>query len=600
MKTAAICLSLLAAAALAADVAATPPTTKGTRVTTSSLPAPTPVLKDAMSFFLAGDKRLASLKIVPAAGQAFASAMRVTTATQPANSWDIQLAARSAAPVAKDDVLLATFWARAAEGNEATASFIFEIAGPPYTKSADCAVSVGVQWKRFHVPFKSLGDFAAGGAGINFQLGFQPQTIEIGGVEVVNYGRNARLADLPRATVHYRGREADAPWRKAAADRIARHRMGDLKVEVVNAAGEPVAGAVVQIRMTRQAFAIGAAVAAAALLKEGPDGQKYRQFIESNCNRVVFENDLKWPQWEDKASRDRMMQARQWLAERHIEIRGHCLVWPAWRWLPKDLQGLAGSPDALRKRVADHVSEEVAAMNGSLVEWDVINEPYANHDLMDILGQDAMADWFRLAREADANVRLFVNDYSILSAGGTDKSHQDHYEKTIRFLQAAKAPIGGIGIQGHFDSRLTPPDRLIEVLDRFASLGLPIEVTEFDVNIDDEDVQAAYTRDFMTALYSHPAVSGILTWGFWEGRHWLPKAAMYRKDWTLKPNGQAWLDVVKSWQTQATVTTAADGAANAVRGHLGEYEIIAAAAGKTAATRATLTTAGATVRVVLK
>jgi hypothetical protein len=45
-------------------------------------------------------------------------------------------------------------------------------------------------------------------------------------------------------------------------------------------------------------------------------------------------------------------------------------------------------------------------------------------------------------------------------------------------------------------------------------------------------------------------------WGFWEGRHWLPAAAMYRRDWTLKPNGQAWIDLVKKqWWTTANGQT---------------------------------------------
>ena len=32
-------------------------------------------------------------------------------------------------------------------------------------------------------------------------------------------------------------------------------------------------------------------------------------------------------------------------------------------------------------------------------EWDVINEPYQNHDLMDLAGNGLMVDWFVRARE---------------------------------------------------------------------------------------------------------------------------------------------------------------------------------------------------------
>mgnify|MGYP001283902467 CR=1 FL=1 len=62
-------------------------------------------------------------------------------------------------------------------------------------------------------------------------------------------------------------------------------------------------------------------------------------------------------------------------------------------------------------------------------------------------------------------------------------------------------------------------------------------------------------------------------WGFWEGSHWKPLGAMYRKDWTPKPNAKAWEDLVmKQWWTNADVRTDAKGRAT-VRGFLGDYEV---------------------------
>ena len=76
-------------------------------------------------------------------------------------------------------------------------------------------------------------------------------------------------------------------------------------------------------------------------------------------------------------------------------------------------------------------------------------------------------------------------------------------------------------------------------------------------------------------MFSHPAVTGVLMWGFWEGRHWRPRAAMVRKDWTLKPNGQAWMDLVeKQWWTDERGKTGPDGEYK-IRGFLGDYEITA-------------------------
>jgi hypothetical protein len=52
---------------------------------------------------------------------------------------------------------------------------------------------------------------------------------------------------------------------------------------------------------------------------------------------------------------------------------------------------------------------------------------------------------------------------------------------------------------------MDPFARLLEVLDRFSAFGLPIQITEFDVTIRDEEVQAQYLRDFCTGVFSHPA-----------------------------------------------------------------------------------------------
>ena len=62
-------------------------------------------------------------------------------------------------------------------------------------------------------------------------------------------------------------------------------------------------------------------------------------------------------------------------------------------------------------------------------------------------------------------------------------------------------------------------------------------------------------------------------WGFWEGRHWKPDAALYRRDWSIKPAGQAWLDLVKKkWWTNKNGITDAQGRFT-TRGFLGDYVV---------------------------
>ena len=73
---------------------------------------------------------------------------------------------------------------------------------------------------------------------------------------------------------------------------------------------------------------------------------------------------------------------------------------------------------------------------------------------------------------------------------------------------------------------------------------------------DDEQMQGAYLRDFLIAMYSHPAVVGVQLWGFWEGQIFDPVRALYRTDWTEKPNGAAWRELVtEQWRTRAAGRT---------------------------------------------
>src|SRR5262249_29151673 len=142
-------------------------------------------------------------------------------------------------------------------------------------------------WKLFQVPFKSVGDYAAGEAHLVFQMAAGPQQFEVGGVTLVNYGKQVTLAQLPRAS-YYPGRgDANAPWRAEANTRINQYRKGDLNVLLHDRDGNPLPNAQVFVQQTDHAFRFGSAVTAARLMGAGVDNDIYRSRVSSHFTTSV-------------------------------------------------------------------------------------------------------------------------------------------------------------------------------------------------------------------------------------------------------------------------------------------------------------------------
>lgn len=562
---------------------------------------------------LTGDaKNTATREVVAIPDKEFKSAVRVRFEVQPPKADDIGLAVPTTAAFEAGDVLVASFALRgtplrAPITGRARARFVVEpvATSTPAPKSASATVRPAEGWQKIQAAWTATTSCGPGQAQLRFQLGMAPQQIEIAQVSLVNLGKTANAENVPGLPAKRKGPQTtkrffaaehakpDAPWRAEAEARIEKHRKADLTIVVQNAQGKPVPGATVQVTMKRHAFGFGTAVDAHKLLRTGADNDKYREILATWFNRATLENDLKANRW--RTNRDTPQKAVQWLRERNLDVRGHVMVWPSWKWDPA-AETFKTDPPALRKHIADHIKDIGGTMKGQLADWDVLNEPHTNHDFMEVLGDDAMVEWFKLARQADPTAKLFVNDFDIVEE---DLPHQDAYEKTIRFLLDKGAPIDGIGLQGHWFYRPVAPDRMLEILDRFARFGKPLQITEFDVPERTDKARPEYTRYLLTLLFSHPAVESIVSWGFWEGAHWYPHAAYFNKDWTLRPNGQVFTDLVhKAWWTNAAGASDARGTYQ-TRGFLGDYEITVTHGGKTKTVKTALARPGRALAVTL-
>jgi len=517
-------------------------------------------------------------------------------------TWQV-LSPNTREPIRKGDVIFVALWARmvesADESGEGRFSYRLQMSHEPWTGVFDMEASVGRDWRRLLAFGRASVDLAAGEAHLAFHLSFAKQTLEFGPVMILNMGSKVNLGELPTTPVTYPGREPDAAWRRRAEKDIEIHRKADLQIRVIDEQGKPVSSAALRIHMVRHAYQFGTFVGY-RITEDSPAGERYRKFFLENFNAATAP--IYWADWgwANPGNQEKYLRQIQWLRAQTIPTRGHNVIWPSWKWSPQKIRNHESEPHLLREVVRSHITDVLSATAPYGLEWyDLVNEPRDNHDLMDVLGPETLAEWFHQAHTLVPQARLFLNEFGIVVNGAENRRNIETYHEQIRALLQAGVPLGGIGLQCHFGSVLTDPAIVLEVLDEFAQHGLPIHITEFDIDINDKSAQADYTRDFLTAVFSHPATAAFVMWGFWEEDHWRPNGAMIRADWSLKPNYHAYRErIYRDWWTDEARTTDKRGHVQ-LRAFLGDYEISVKAGGLKQRQRVRLGPEGANLTLTL-
>lgn len=522
-----------------------------------------------------------TLTQVDISGQSFSTALRYTTGNDIANAWDAQIRFPAAAGIAVNDVILVSFWARTISSIDETGQgalmVCIEQNTSPHTKQLYYRINLGSEWRQYFASAKSTAALSSSAVSYSFHTGYISQTIEVADVRFINYKNTLGLNDLPVTAITYGGSDSDAPWRAAAAARIEKYRKGTADIMVYDEEGNLLKDALITIEMTRHEFGFGTAVDANVFLNNAT----YRNKVYELFNEAVFENDLKWSSFNPSAANAHIRRVLDSLDNRKIAVRGHTVVWPSFRYNPSSVKNLENDPVALRNAIDQRIDQVTQFTKGRLIDWDVLNEPYTERDFQNILGDEVMADWFKRVRNNDRTVKMYINDFGILSGGGSNTAKQNGYAGIIRFIEEKGGKIDGIGLQGHFASDLTSIPKIYSILDMYAAMGKEIKITEHDISITQRDVQADYTRDLLTIVFSHPSVRSFLVWGFWAGRHWRPDAAFYATNWSIHPHGEVWKDLIYNqwWTPKATMTTDASGKVG-LEGFLGTYRYTIEANGK--------------------
>jgi GH35 family endo-1,4-beta-xylanase len=243
------------------------------------------------------------------------------------------------------------------------------------------------------------------------------------------------------------------------------------------------------------------------------------------------------------------------------------------------------SDDELRQRIHDRAIRITKYYKGRFAEYDLNNEMIHGNYYADRLGEGIvkqMADW---AHEGDPDAKFFVNDYDILIKDSPLGIGLPEYMAHIRKLLKDGVPISGIGVQGHSFLETFDRQYVKDALDSLAKFKIPIRITEFNMpgmrstlknaqlTQEQEIAKAKEIVDFYKICFAHPAVEGIIMWGFWQGANWVPSSSLYKRDWTPTPSAEAYRNLVfNEWWTKVSGTADRKGVFS-VPAYYGKYRI---------------------------
>lgn len=365
-------------------------------------------------------------------------------------------------------------------------------------------------------------------------------------------------------------------WSFQQKYKINTERKRAVTIHVSDKQGARLHGATLRVEQVAKDFPFGSAINNFII-----GNIPYQQWFVERFNAAVFENELKWAATEPKQGvfnytlADKMLD---FVRANQIVARGHNIFWEDPKYLPSWVLNLTG-PE-LELAVKRRITSLMTKYKDEFVHWDVSNEFLHFNFYEDKLGENATYEFFKSAHEADPLATLFMNDFNVVERCSDVKSTVDDYISKIRELRRYGVWMDGIGLESHFDEPNLPLMRAI--LDKFATLQIPIWLTEVDIsNRLDQEKQASYLEEVLREGFSHPSVNGIMLWSALKQNGKCYQMCLTDTNFDNLPAGDTVDKLLKEWETGVLKGQTDEHGAFSFYGFLGEYMVTASFGGKT-------------------
>jgi len=294
-----------------------------------------------------------------------------------------------------------------------------------------------------------------------------------------------------------------------------------------------------------------------------------RSDFSNYWNQLTPENETKWASIEgtrDVYKWETVDIQYKYCKDHKFPFKFHTLIWggqyPSWMnnlSQNEQLEEITEWFDAVAKRYPD------------LEYIDVVNEALSGHapaPFKNALGGDGVSgyDWivkaFIMARERWPKAVLIYNDYN------TFQYDTDRFIDLLKKIVAAGAPVDAAGCQAHDLNDMSGASFKIVLEKIHNQTGLPILISEYDINKEDDQVQLTRFKEQIPVMWEADYVAGITIWGYIYGSTWVDYSGLI-KNGVERP--------ALKWLREYMLTDAAINAKSPLM-NIGEYAFISASA----------------------
>jgi endo-1,4-beta-xylanase len=297
---------------------------------------------------------------------------------------------------------------------------------------------------------------------------------------------------------------------------------------------------------------------------QGFDDPQWRAIAGQEFDLAVIFDSFSWRDFEPAQGQfdfNFVDQQVEFAQANNMQICAHTLLWPSYEGRYPDwiLKGNY-SRQQLSQFLQDYITTVMAHYRGKITCWIVVEDPYFDSPdrSWDLLystfgGYDYIDFVYQVARQAGPQAMLIYNDGENITPDG------ERTELTRQIVQRLQQEglVDGVGLEMHLDAAQSPDKQ--DVLATMQSYGMPVHVTEIDVNLagvpgtQDERflLQAQIYGDMLSACLESGVCASFSVWGFGDKYSYLERyytdadPTLFDDNLRPKPAYYTLLDIMK-------------------------------------------------------